>query len=74
MPEQHTKSNQYSVVVKAQNRRGAHKLWCWEIRGVPELGVKRYGEGFRSNSAAKLAGEKALRGFLKALSEEERNA
>jgi hypothetical protein len=44
------------------------------LGNVPELGVKLYGEGFRSNSAAKLAGEKALRGFLKALSEEERNA
>ena len=72
MPEQRTKSPQYSVVVKAHNRE--RKLWSWEIRGVPELGAKLYGEDFPSESAAKLAGEKALHGFLKALSKEERNA
>jgi hypothetical protein len=71
MSEQRTKSRQYSVVVKAHGRD--RKLWSWQIRGVPELGAKLYGEGFPSESAAKLAGEKALHRFLKALSEEERN-
>jgi hypothetical protein len=68
MPEQRTKSRQYSVIVKALS-----KLWSWEIRGIPELGAKLYGDGFPSESAANLAGEKALHQFLKALSEEERN-
>jgi hypothetical protein len=71
MPEQPAKAPQYSVAVKAHDRE--RKLWSWEIRRVPELGANLYGEGFPSESAAKLAGEKALRAFLQKLSEEERN-
>jgi hypothetical protein len=71
MPEQPAKAPQYSVAVKAHGRE--RKLWSWEIRRVPELGANLYGEGFPSESAAKLAGEKALRAFLQKLSEEERN-
>jgi hypothetical protein len=55
-------AHQYSVVIK---RRG--KLWTWEIRRVPELGVRLYGEDFVSPQAAKLAGEEALRELLENL-------
>lgn len=71
MPEQPAKAPRYSVAVKAHGRE--RKLWSWEIRRVPELGVNLYGEGLPSESAAKIAGEKALRSFLQKLSEEERN-
>jgi hypothetical protein len=38
-----------------------------EIRRVPELGVRLYGEGFVSPQAAKLTGEDALRELLENL-------
>jgi hypothetical protein len=71
MPEDRPKiPHRYSVVVK---RHGPEllKLWTWEIQRVPELGVKLYERGFLSEAAAKLAGEKALRDLLTALSEEQ---
>jgi hypothetical protein len=71
MPEEPAKAPQYSVAVTAYGRE--RKRWSWEIRRVPELGANLYGEGFRSESAAKLAGEKALHAFLQKLSKEERN-
>jgi hypothetical protein len=44
----------------------------WEIqRRSPPLGVRLYGDGFKSESAAKLAGEKALREFLDGLAQQQ---
>ena len=50
-------------------------MWKWEIQGRPrELGIKLYGTDFKMESAAKLAGEKALVTFLDGLAKEERKA
>ena len=64
--------HQYSVAVKSYGP-AAYKLWSWEIRRVPELGVKLYGRDFHSELAAKLAGKKALQDLLNRLSDEERD-
>jgi hypothetical protein len=55
--------------------RGRPPIWTWKIqrRGEP-LGIKVSGTDFKTESAAKLAGEKALVAFLAGLAEEERNA
>ena len=48
-------------------------VWVWEIhRRSKPLGVRLYHNGFPSESAAKLAGEKALRSLLDAIAEEEK--
>jgi hypothetical protein len=64
--------NSYSVVVEAAGRP---KLWTWEIRREPPLGIKLKAEsGFSSEQAAKLAGEKALYAFLQSIDREDSNA
>jgi hypothetical protein len=45
--------------------------WAWEIRRKSKpLGVRIYGGGFKSESAAKLAGEKTLHDLLIRISHE----
>jgi hypothetical protein len=64
-----TLSDNYFVATK---RRGRPRQWAWEIqRRSKPLGVRLNGDGFKSEFAAKLAGEKALREFLDALAQEE---
>jgi len=45
--------------------------WCWEIRRKRRpMGVRLWEDGFRSYSAARLAGRQALEDFLNGLSME----
>src|SRR5262249_825044 len=61
-------SDDYFVVTK---RRRRLREWSWEIqRRSKPLGVKLNGDGFKSEFAAKLAGEKALRKLLDGLAQE----
>jgi hypothetical protein len=60
----------YSVKVSAD----ANRTWIWTIEGQPRpLDVKLSKGGFRSEKAAKLAGEKALRELLDGLANEAAN-
>ena len=43
-------------------------------KATHRLGIKLYGTDFKTESAAKLAGEKVLAAFLDGLAKEERNA
>jgi hypothetical protein len=66
------RADQYFVVTRSHGRP---LLWTWEIERRPkELGIKLYGTDFKTESAAKLLGEKALVAFLDGLAKEERNA
>ena len=59
----------YFVTTK---RRRRLREWSWEIhRRSKPLGVKLYGDGFKSEPAAKLPGEKALRRLLDDLAQEQ---
>jgi hypothetical protein len=60
----------HSVTVKHQERSST---WEWKILRTPELGVRLYGENFKSEQAAKLAGEKALHAFLESVANEAPN-
>jgi hypothetical protein len=61
-----------AVVTRSHGRPPS---WIWEIQRRPkELGVKLCGTDFKTEAAAKLAGEKALLAFLDGLAKEERNA
>jgi len=73
MPENHpTASDTYSVVVKRPSRDSP---WAWEILRKPKpLGVRLYGDNFKSEQAAKLAGEKALHALLTDLANKEANS
>jgi hypothetical protein len=52
------RSNDYFVSTRSEGRP---PVWTWEIqRRSRPLGVRLYGGGFKSEFAAKLAGEKAL--------------
>jgi hypothetical protein len=70
-------SGDFSLTTKRYKRprtlyRRAKLLWAWEIlRRSKPLGVRLYGDGFKSEQAAKLAGEKALRELLERLGLEE---
>jgi len=72
-------TSDYSLTVKRYKRpktlyRRAKLLWKWEIlRRSKPLGVRLYEDGFGSEQAAKLAGEKALKELLERLSREENN-
>ncbi|MGA6939148.1 MAG: hypothetical protein WB041_27775 [Pseudolabrys sp.] len=61
-------SDDYFVVTK---RRRRLEEWSWEIqrRSTP-IGVRLHANGFKSELAAKLAGEKALRELLDGLAQE----
>jgi hypothetical protein len=53
-------------------RRGPAQTWKWQIhRRVKPLAVKLYEDGFKSEVAARRAGEKALREFLRDLAQEQ---
>ena len=54
------------------SRTGSGQVsWCWEIRRKRRpMGVKLWEDGFRSYSAAQLAGKHALEDFLNGLSME----
>jgi len=58
------------------SRRGEHpERWSWEIRRKSKpLGIKLGGDGFQSESAAKLAGKRALDDFLTELAKEEQRS
>ena len=61
----------YVVVTGCERNTG---LWAWEIlRQTQQLGIKMRGGGFRTEAAAKLAGEKALVALLESISKEESN-
>jgi hypothetical protein len=64
-------NNDYHVVI---SKRGENPdRWSWEIlRRSKPLGVKLMAHGFQSDSAAQIAGKRALDEFLFALSKEER--
>jgi hypothetical protein len=62
-------ADDYFVVTK---RRRRLREWGWEIqRRSKPLGVRLDGDGFKSEFAAKLAGEKVLREFLDDLAQED---
>ena len=66
------RADQYFVVTRSHGRP---PFWTWEIQRRPQpLGVKLSGADFKTESAAKLAGERALVAFLDGLAMEERNA
>ena len=66
------RADQYFVVTRSHGRPA---VWTWEIQRRPQpLGVKLSGAAFKTESAAKLAGERALVAFLDGLAMEERNA
>jgi len=61
--------NEYFVSITSS---GKPPQWQWEIKGRPKpLGIKLYANGFKSENAAKLAGEKALRELLDGLAREQ---
>jgi hypothetical protein len=62
--------NEYFVSITSS---GKPPQWQWEIkrRPNPPLGVKIYANGFKSEKAAKLAGEKALRELLDGIAREQ---
>jgi hypothetical protein len=70
-------SGDYSLTIKRYKRprtlyRRAKILWAWEIlRRSKPIGARLYGDGFTSEQAAKLAGEKALVELLERLRQEE---
>jgi hypothetical protein len=70
-------SGDYSLTIKRYKRprtlyRRAKLLWAWEIlRRSKPIGVRLYGDGFTSEQAAKLAGEKGLVELLERLRQEE---
>ena len=67
-----SRADQYSVVTRSHGRP---PVWTWEIQRRPiRLGIRVYGTDSKTESAAKLAGEKALVEFLDDLAKEERNA
>jgi hypothetical protein len=66
------RSGDYFVVTRPHGRP---PVWTWEIQRRPKpLGVKLSGGDFKTESAAKLAGEKALAELLARLADEEKNA
>jgi hypothetical protein len=57
------------------SKRGEHPERSWEIRRRSKpLGTKLVAHGYQSDSAAQIAGKRALDEFLSALSEEERRS
>ena len=52
-------------------RRGHPPIWAWEIeRRSKPLGVRLYDGAFKSEGAARLAGEKALAELLDRMAQE----
>jgi hypothetical protein len=50
----------YFVVV---TRKGQRRVWQWQIQRRPPTGLRLYGSG-KTEFAARLAGEKALRALV----------
>jgi hypothetical protein len=57
----HKSTADYFVVV---TRKGQRRLWQWQIQQRPPTGTRLYGEGFKSEFAARLAGLKALQALV----------
>jgi hypothetical protein len=67
-----TRPDEYFVVTRS---RGRPPVWTWQIQRRPRpLGVIISGADFKTEAAAKLAGEKALVEFLDRLADEDDNA
>jgi hypothetical protein len=63
--------NDYYVVTHPQGERSDH--WSWEIRRKSKpLGIKITGDGYQSDTAARVAGKQALADFLFDLLKEEK--
>jgi hypothetical protein len=64
-------AQEYFVVTMS---RGRPLVWTWQLQRRPEpLGIIISGADFQTETAAKLAGEKALIEFLHRLAEEDQN-
>jgi hypothetical protein len=64
-----------SYFVATHRQRGRTPKWSWEIRREPEpLGVTLKGNGFPTEGAVKIAGERALRVLLATIAQEENDA
>jgi hypothetical protein len=56
-------TNIYRLVIKTPARKG--DLWSWEIlRRSKPIGIRIHGTNFQSESAARVAGQKALDDLL----------
>jgi hypothetical protein len=63
--------NDYYVVTSRRGERP--ESWNWEIRRKSKpLGIKMIGDGFQSDTAARIAGRQALADFLTELLKEEK--
>jgi hypothetical protein len=63
--------NDYYVITS--RREGRPERWGWEIiRKSTPLGIKMTGDGYQSDTAARLAGKQALADFLSDLLKEEK--
>ena len=52
-------------------RQVRNRTWRWQIVRTPKpLGVKLYEDNFRTQQAAKLAGEKVLRAIFEGVTQE----
>jgi hypothetical protein len=68
-------ASSFQRVLRGDHLARTPPIWTWEIQRRPKpLGVKLSGVDFKTESAAKLAGEKALMEFLDRLADEEGNA
>jgi len=65
--------NDYYVFTSRRGERP--ERWSWEIRRKSKpLGVRLMADGFQSDSAAQIAGKRALADFLSDLAKEERRS
>jgi hypothetical protein len=68
LSEDHPKMSPRYLVVTRQVR---NRTWRWQILRTPKpLGIKLYEDNFRTQQAAKLAGDKALRAILEGVTKE----
>jgi hypothetical protein len=69
---QHKPLPDYFVVVTHKARQ---RVWQWEIQRRPNpLGIKLFEDGFKTEKAARIAGEKALRALLEEIAKDNRTA
>jgi len=62
-------ANDYSLVITRPDRLNG--AWGWEIRRKSKtLGIKHYDNDFKTEAAARIAGENALKEFLDRLCRE----
>jgi hypothetical protein len=62
---QDKRSADYFVLVTRKRRR----IWQWQIYRRPLTGIRLSGSGFKTEFAARLAGEKALQALVSRTSE-----